>query len=295
MPTETTPWEADLVDEDPCSIGSFTTVFDVVNRKVTKLTYYKRFEVFIVSQKEEFETGLQIFQIKEGVNSGKYDLFNGTISYKSTVYKNSAQVSDACEKDYNLLIVNERTDSYKLDNNRNLYFSGWVQTSYSSSGQSSRLGQQSFSGREQTWTLTRDEGDLDLENNFWVIQPTRVETDISPPGSIVIKPLVEEIVNFSEYSLSGLSPLEPKPINGPFCYSVEQLNVIGDRYLRENYGLSKGIVLTVPIRNNLSVNDSVFFTDRKGETNKYLVWGIEINLTLKIATKTLFLLRFLDA
>jgi len=296
VPTEARPWDKALVDEDPCAIGAFTTAFQLIGTKIKALSYYAHPSGSkIVSRVQTWVNGLQIYQITDegSPNFEDYDLFNGLISYENVTYVNSPQPNvDVCSKDWQIVQTNVRREDYKLSEDRILFFSGWVQENYSPSGTSSLLGQSSFTGVDQTWIQTLDQGEYDEAGGFWVIQPTQTEVGVNPPGATIISPVTQNITNFSELTLSEFQELEPIPLNAPFCYNKDQLDTFAFRYLTEQYGMSKSIMVTVPFSNTLGLGDSVVFEDRNGIRKNFRVWRIEVNLTGKQITKSLVLLRW---
>lgn len=298
IPLEATPWDKALVDSDLCAVGGFTTYFDVIEREVKALTYYAHPSgTKVVTKEETWVNGLKTFQIKDEAdpNFEDTDLYNGILSYEVTTYINAPQVNvDVCEKDYQLLSLNIRTETYGVDKDFNFVFNAWVQETYSPSGSSSTLGQESYTGAEVRWTKNLVTGEFSEEDQIWVIQPPINTPNTNPPQAKIIKPVVENITNFSQFQLIPGSVVEPRPLSAPYCYNKEQLDTISERYLREQYGLSKAIVIVMPWREPITLNDSIYFTNRLGQTNKYLVWDIEINITLTQCTKTLTLLRWYE-
>jgi hypothetical protein len=296
VPTEEAPYDKDLVEEDPCAIGSFTTVFDVIASKITALTYYTHpTGSKVVTRQETWENQLSIFKIEdeESPNFEDFDLFNGLVKYSVTFYDNHAQVNnEVCQSEWQLLATNVRNENYSINKDRVLVFNSWSQENYTSSGTSFTLGQPSYTGVGQSWVRVLDQGEFNENDNVWVIQPTQTDPNVSPPSSKVIKPLNQSITNFSEFSLfTGPNPSEPSPINAPFCYNKEQLDKISERFLREQYGLSKALVITVPFSYPLEIGESVRFVDRNNIAKDFIVFSKEINSTQKQVTKTLVLSR----
>jgi hypothetical protein len=298
VPLESLPWPKELVDLDPCAIGEFTTVFDVIEREIISLTYYSHPSgTKIVTKEEKWVNGLKITQIKDELdpNFEDYDLYNGSLSYDITTYQNSPQANvSVCEKDYQLLSTYIRNEKYGLDKDFNFLFQSWSSETYSPSGVSSSLGQQSFTGTELRWNKTLITGEFSQDENIWIIQPAINTPNENPPQAQVIKPIVESVTNFSQFTLIPGASIEPKPLSAPFCYDKNQLDTYAERYLREQFGLSKSIVIVTPFREPLGLNDSVVFTDRLGQTYNYICYDVEVNITLQQCTKTYTLLRWYE-
>ena len=295
IPIDARPWDAALVEEDPCAIGAFQTVLGIIKRKITRLTYQTHPSgSFLVNRNQVWENGLQIYQIDQDPEietPAPYDLYNGPLTYELETYRNSPQVnSEVCQKDYNYVIINRRLEKFSLTSNRVFIFKSWEQESFTPSGESSTLGQSSFTGQEQTWSRVLNQGEFSEEDNVWIIQPTQNDINVSPPSSQFISPVSVSITNFSEFTLQP-GNLEPRPLTAPFCYNKNQLDTISERYLREQYGLSKAKVVTMPLNFPLNIGESVDFTDRNGLQYPYLVWSREINQTENTATQSFVLLR----
>jgi hypothetical protein len=297
VPTESLPWPKDLVDEDPCAIGGFTTIWDTIKTKVTALSYTDHPSGNkVVTKEETWVNELIPYQIKDEDDSNfeDYQLFNGLTSYTLTTFVNAPiPNSSVCEKDFSLVSTNIRTENYGLNETREFVFKSWSQSAYSPSGTSSLLGQDNFLGVEQTWIETIDQGEFSEADQIWVIQPTQNDVGVNPPAARMISPVNQDITNFSTFTLTG-GNLEPTPLSAPFCYTKAQLDTISERYLREQYGYSKAKVITVPWSFVLELGDSVLYQDRDGLTRKYLVWNKEVNCTGNQVTKSYVLLRWFE-
>jgi hypothetical protein len=290
VPTDDTPWPKALVEEDPCTLAEWEDLtFQIINTKTKALTYYPNgSSSYIVNKEETWDRGKKLKKRPDE----DYDLFDDTYEYTLTTFTNNPQVnSDVCSKDYIQLLVNKRTETYNLDEDFSYRFFSYVQEDFVVEGVSANSGQTSFTGSGQTWTKYVNEGQLDEETGIIINQPTRVLKGEEPSISNIISPLTVEITNFSEYTLGGVSPLEPTPLSAPFCFNTNQLDTVSKRYLTEQYGLSNSITVVTSITNPIELNDSIEYIDKNGNSKKYLVWNIEYNQTKKQMTKTLTLLK----
>lgn len=292
IPTDSLPWSEAQVKEDPCVNSAFNTEWGVIATLIKGVSYYVNSpQTYIISREEEWKNELRLRELDTDPQT--YDLFNGLVSYKITTYSNAKQVNvNVCPKDYLVYSTRIRTENYSINSSYQMAFNSWDQTEYKPSGKSVDLGQSSYTGEGIIWTSFSNSGEFDEERNVWVIQPMQTESYDDPPQAKFIRPIQRSITNFSEYSLiNTLNELEPTPLNSPYCYTKSELDTVSDRYLRENYGLSRSIILVVPFLLPIEVNDSIIYTDRLGRTKNYLVYSVEYNQTLTQMTKTLILME----
>jgi len=272
-------------NNDACSPTTISTTFGIISTKYTEKTYVKHIsEAYLVTEEREW------FYTKEMEKVDDFYFTRDNLkNYSLTTYKNTPQVnSDVCEKDYIHFLTYLRTETYELNTN----FVGYllksdVITEYKVKGVSS-LNQDSFVGSEQAWVKTTIEGAYDAEALAFVVQPTKVETVSTPPLSNWIRPSLTDIVAFRTINLNLNGSLETEPLEAPYCYTEDQLQTFGMRYLREIYGLSLGLSLVVPFYLTINIGDSILY-----ENNPYLVYDIEINQSLNEATKTIILCRWI--
>lgn len=288
VPTNPRPWDAALVNEDPCAEGSFSTTFQVINVKTKQITYENHPSgAFLINGERNWEEGKQIFQLE----SGDYNLFDGRISFTNETIGHVTEPNKAvCKREYNVVVTRRRKEIYNINSDRDYGFTGWIEERYTSSGESSTLGQSAFTGIGKIWNKTTDQGDFSEQEGTWIIQPTITERNVNPLTASFIRPVTQDVTNFSEVSLMP-GNLEPRPLSASFCYNKTQLDTVGLNYLKEEYGLSKSKVLAVPLSKPINLGDSIYYTDRNGLQNPYIVWTVEVNQTLNEVTKALVLLR----
>lgn len=288
VPTNPLPWAKALVEEDPCINTSFNTQIEVIEEKTTQLFYYPHESgSLLISGIKKWTYGKKLVKLP----SEDYDLYDGIKEHEQTQYTNTPQPNrEVCTKDYIFLQTDIRTDNFKLTEDNVLYRDSFEEIKYRAQGVSVETVTE-YTGSGQKWIRITSGGQFNEDLGQIQVQPTQIDEDVSPPTSDWIRPVLETVFNFGEFSLIPGGNLEPKPQTAPFCYNQQQLETFAIRKLRETYGLSKGIMLTVPITKPIGLNQSVLFTDRFGRQKEYTVYSVEINQTAEVATKTLLLMR----
>lgn len=272
-------------NEDACDPSTIPVAYGIISTKYIAKEYEKHLsEAYLVTKESEW------FYTKEMEKVGfSYYVRDNLKTYSITNYTHTPQINEAvCEKDYLHFLTYIRTETYTLNAN----FVGYLLTSdviteYKVKGVSS-LNQSSFVGVDQSWIKTTITGAYDTENKAFVIQPTKVEDVTAPPSGLWIRPSTTAVTAFRTVQLSLDGSLETKPVEAPYCYTEEQLEVFGQRVLKETYGLSQGLNLVVPFYILLGIGDSVIYEDLP-----YLVYNVEINQSLSQATKAVILCRWI--
>lgn len=288
VPTNPQPWSRSQVEGDVCDDNPFETLFQDITTKTMTLRYQDHSSgSFLVTREQNWERGLLLRQLQDNT----YDLFFGDISYTNTLYQNVAQINaEVCEKDYLWVQKSVNTVEFDLDEDFQRQKKRTSLIQYQVQGTSPTQGQTSFTGIGQTWNRVTTVGEIE-DSGLFVVQPDRLEEDVSPPTAQWIRPARQEVINFHQHSVERIpGSRTPVSVNGPFCYNREQLTQVGDTYLRDTFGLSNSLSVLVPWDNPAQLGEYVQYVNRLGRSRTYRVYNIEVNITNNLLSKNLTLI-----
>lgn len=275
VPTASTLTQAQL-STDPCESSPIETEWGVVKDVTTQLQYsVHESGAYLVHGRKVWTYGRALEDIPQSTSKTVYE---GILAYEEESYLNTAQISQACRKDWIHLQTYKRVRRFARDTGVYRLISDLIEEY---SGQ--RLGQGAVSTRA-TWLKTVASGEWS-QGVGWVKQPVQ-SFQADPPQSVWIRPVIERVTAQTEARWGNFPERRAETLDCPACFTESQLKSYGERWLREQAGLSGAVLCQVPMNLMLSLGDSVIVRGIP-----YQVWGIEYNQTLEEVTKTLQLLR----
>lgn len=278
VPTAPTLTQAQI-QEDPCQPSAIATVWGQVSRKVLNVAYYEHTSgAYLVNRSETWLNGKKLRQLP----SSSYEIFDGLQEYTLEEFENTPQINnEVCSKDYIHAQTWSRIRRFGLTEEFTYILLEEVDTRYRVEG--ANPGQlTTYVGLGQAWTQVISRGAYDSREKVFITQPQEVNPGTDPPQAKWIRPVQRQVIAFTETSLEAPGSVEVKPLQAPFCYTQGQLEAYAIRYLRETYGLARGLTLVVPYYINVTLGDSV-----KYQGKPYLVFNVEINQTGPEATRTI--------
>lgn len=275
------------VEADPCSPTITSNSWQVIETKVFRLQYQSHESGgHMVTARETWVNGKKL----KPISDTEYELYDGRISYAVEFYTNTPQINpELCRKDYYYLQTRKQKEEWGL-NDDFLFKRLTVNTETYAAATANPDSLTAYVGAGQRWRRTTVQGDYSGDTRSLTIGSGLVEEGQIPPSSEWIRPPVQKNTAFKDVQLGvNGGSVETKPVNAPFCYTLPQIQTFGLRYLRESYGLSKGLAVIAPYWLNVRLGDSITFRG-----SNYLVFNIEINQTINEATKTLLLSEWVN-
>lgn len=284
VPT-TFPISKAVAQGDPC-VSAVATEWARITRKLTNATFYTHISgSFLVEKIETWTFGKKLKEVP----TDQYELYDDRIEYVIETYQNTPQInSEVCEKDYLHLQTRKRVSKWGLLDDFSYRLLSDEITTYTAAGQNPDA-LTAYVGAGQQWNQAIQSGAFDQKEQVFVTQPTQINENTNPPESQWIRPKVQRTNAFKEVSLNVGGSVELKPVNAPFCYNLDQLQVFGERYLQEIYGLANGLSLVAPYWLPVKLGQSVTYRGKN-----YRVFNLEINQTQNEATKTILLAEWVD-
>ena len=295
-------WSDNDQKADQCEDGTFDTKtsnpipveWGTVKKETYSLTSRNHISgARLVVKEERWINGKKV-EKGTGISSGKYKLYDGKLKYQKDEYENTPQINpEVCEKDYIYLQTKHHHERYGFTESVFGYRLQEQKVNKFEPITKSTLGLVSYIGSGQTWEKTEKRGSYSEDDDTFIKQPDRVIEDEDPPNSKWVRPPKQHINAFTEVKDDRVEVFEGKPQSkeAPFCFNMTQLETFGNRFLKENNGLSKSIEIVLPYHYVISLGDSVQFTDKYNEVKYYTVHNISINQELSDSVKTLLLRR----
>lgn len=295
--TSTIPKEEN--DADACStiitVGGGTS-FGIIQDTLWQLVY------------DPHASGTWIVIGSVKYTEGKRNYDNGTdwVIYTGELEREIEAIENTAQEDISVCPwywINLKTKVRKYKKQRRLLAQGYTGTTYYVSEWS-----------EQIWYPVTGEtatvvpiGDQYAEGTKWeskIITYTNnsehrlwsSKIDFDPPSnSDFVRPVVVDVSVSAKVNLNTLNTYfgyrTSPSIQVPYCYDLEHLKTYGDRWLKEQAGVSDSLTLVVPYHSAVKLNDIITFTDWDGQVYKGLVISLEINQTQNVATQTVVLMR----
>jgi len=287
--------------EDQCDGVPIPSTWGLVSTTTFALGYYPHISgSFLASKAESWKVG-KSYQASDRLPTSSSDFaddprvwrrFDGNLEYELETYENTPQInSEVCRKDYIHLLTASRKEVYKLDS-QFTYRLHDVSDIRFSPLTSNPQEAQTFQGFTQEWNKVVSEGSYSDTDKAFIIQPAVVTQD-SPPGSNWVRPGLKSALVFTTILDSNVAQLEgiPEALEGPFCYTLSQLEVYGNRHLQENNSLAQSIEIAVAYFFPASLGQSIRYTNHLGDTSSYLVFNITITQSGPNSQKTLLLAK----
>lgn len=302
IPTAALLYTADINDRcDPSGIDSQFALITTRTRATSFVTDPQT-ELSPIWKEQDFLEGYYTFNGTDDRGSGPEDtveILFGNIANRVEEFTNTPQVDPSiCPQNY-ISLVTSRTLAVWGRTEAGEYRILESETdSYSTSETSAPVNPVGdFFGIAQSWVRRSTRGRYSEDLRRWETFPVPTTTE-APPNTNYLTPIVVDVVVSGEVSIDALEDLygdrEGLPLQGRFCYTIDDCETFAERILREEAGLHLGLLLVVPYSFPYRPGHSIRFTDRTGETNDYIVHSVELNQTGAIATKTVLLMRIFD-
>ncbi|CBA17864.1 virion structural protein [Acaryochloris phage A-HIS2] len=302
IPTDTTIFQADL--NDRCNPATIASQFALITTR-TRASFYVAdpdTELFPIWKTQNFLAGYYVTNTEADRGSGPesaYIIAQGNISNVVEEFTNVIQEdAGVCPQNQISLILARTLSEFGRDQAGIYRILRSETDSWTSQG--AQIPVQpvgDFFGTGQTWIRNSTRGSYSEDLGRWNATPVP-QTNEAPPNTTYIQPITVDIAVSGEVNLPSLEAIygdrEGIPVQGRFCYTIEDCETKAERILREAAGLHEGRLLVVPYSFPYNPGHSIRFTDKTGETNDYIVFAVEVNQTREIATKTVLLMKTFD-
>lgn len=270
--------------EDPCTTlddDPFGLTEGIIETKTFALTYEDvGAGAYLITGWREFTTGL-----KAKIENNQYVITNGPISEGTEQYTSKPQpVSGVCERDYIYLRVKRVAAEYEPETHGESlrFISGEVETfTVNVEGPSD---ESSYAGPVKSWYRELTTSALDEETNSIFTQPSLTD-ESSPPVSAWVEAKTQSYSTRATVELSKIksefgSAVAPD-ISSTSCFTIDDAERLGRRWLAEQAGLHSGLSVVVPYWTPASVGSVVKIEGKLG-----LVYACELNQSDGIVLKT---------
>lgn len=282
IPDELTGAIPDL--ENPCEIldeDEMELTEGIIETKTFALTYEDvGAGAYLITGWREFTTGLQA-----KTENNQYTITEGPINERTEQYTNKPQpVMGVCERDYIYLRVKKVTAEYEPETHGDSlrFIKGDVETfTVRVEGPVDGAG---YSGPTKSWRREFISSALDETTNSIFTQPP-INDESSPPISAWVKSKTQTYSTRATVELTKIknefgNAVAPD-ISSTSCFTVEDAERLGRRWLAEQAGLHSGVSVVAPYWTPANVGSVVKIENKLG-----LVYASELNQSAGVVTKT---------
>ncbi|CBA17749.1 putative virion structural protein [Acaryochloris phage A-HIS1] len=299
IPTATTLFQSDI--NGVCGDPNIPSQFALITTRTRAVSFVtdSQTELFPIFQTRDFLEGFYTITGEQDRGSGPeatIEIFNGVISNATENFTNTVQPDESvCPQNYISLITASTSTLWGLTETGVYRILSSETNSWATQDQQVPLNPVgNFFGRSQQWIRTTVRGAFNEDQGRWIQEEVPQTTDL-PTNTSYIEPITVDITVSGESVLPSLESLygdrEGIPVQGRFCYDIEDCQTYAERILREAAGLHEGRLLVVPYSFPYLPGHSIRFTDKTGEVNDYIVWAVEVNQTRQTATKSVMLMK----